>query len=239
VLFGKLGLKESRFKGAAYKQNKGPEMKEITIKIKKSIFRIAICSIGGVFAIFGIVFGLSFLIRIPDDLTKYMPFFFGAVLILSVGFSLYFMSIKPMRYFVKSRKMSREEKMIHNIKIYLKLRKSRIAGITFFLIFMVSTLIWMMSMGDKLASTMTEEHFRVLDLSMFWIVRWHFFLATGFITGILIVEIAGVTKEKHMLTLNMWERIQELENKVKELKIHTQADDRQIDGMDGGDAVVN
>ena len=197
-------------------------MRQLTTKIMKSIFRIAICSIGGVLTIFGIMFGLCFLVQIPDDLSKYLLYFFLAVLTLSVGFSLYFLVIKPMRYFfVKSRKMSREEKIIHNIKIHMKQRNSRIAGITFFLIFIVSISIWMMSMGNKLARTMTPEHFRVLDLAKLMIYQWHFFLATGFIIGILIIEIAGVTKEKHMLTLNMLERIRQLEKEVKELKRHS------------------
>ncbi|HUU19970.1 MAG TPA: hypothetical protein VMW72_22650 [Sedimentisphaerales bacterium] len=197
-------------------------MRQLTTKIMKSIFRIAICSIGGVLTIFGIMFGLCFLVQLPDDLSKYLPYFFLAVLTLSVGLSLCFLVIKPMRYFfVKSRKMSREEKIIHNIKIHMKQRKSRIAGITFFFIFIVSISIWMMSMGNKLARTMTPEHFRVLDLAKLMIYQWHFFLATGFIIGILIIEIAGVTKNKHRLTLSMWERIQQLENEVKELKRHS------------------
>ncbi len=214
-------------------------MRQLDQKIMKSIVGIAICSIGGVLTIFGIMFGLCFLVQIPDDLSKHLPYFFLAVLILSVGLSLCFLVIKPMRYFVKSHKMSKEEKVIHNIKTYMKQRKSRIAGLTFVLIFMVSTSIWMMSMGNKLARTMTPEHFRVLDLAKLMIYQWHFFLATGFIIAILIIEIAGVTKNKHRLTLSMWERIQQLENEVKELKIHTQADDRQIDGSDGGNAVMN
>ncbi len=201
--------------------NKGAEMRQSNIQLMKRVARIAICSIGGVLTIFGIMFGICFFVQLPDDLSKYLLYFFVAVLALSVGFSLYFLSIKPMRYFVKSRKMSKEEKVIHNIKTYMKQQKSRIAGFTFFLIFIVSSSIWMMSMGNKLARTMTPEHFRVLDLAKLMIYQWHFFLATGFIIGILIIEIAGVTKDKHRLTLNMWERIKQLENEVKELKGHS------------------
>jgi hypothetical protein len=209
-------------------------MRQLAQKIMKSIVRIAICSIGGVLTIFGIMFGLCFLVQIPDDLSKYLPYFFLAVLTLSVGLSLCFLVIKPMRYFVKSRKMSKEEKVIHNIKTYMKQRKSRIAGITFLLIFMVSISIWMMSMGNKLVRTMTPENIRLLNLAKLIVYQWHFSLVTGFIIAILIIEIAGVTKDKHSLTLNMWERIQKLENEVKGLKAHTQADDQQIDGKDGG-----
>ena len=196
-------------------------MRQLTTKIMKSIFRIAICSIGGVLTIFGIMFGLCFLVQIPDDLSKYLPYFFLAVLTLSVGLSLCFLVIKPMRYFVKSRKMSKEEKVIHNIKTYMKQRKSRIAGFTFFLIFMVSISIWSMSMGNKLARTMTPENIRLLNLAKLIVHQWHFSLVTGFIIAMLIIEITGVTKNKHRLTLSMWERIQQLENEVKELKRHS------------------
>ena len=175
------------------------------------------------------MFGLCFLVQLPDDLSKYLPYFVLAVLTLSVGLYLCFLVIKPMRYFVKSRKMSKEEKVIHNIKTYMKQRKSRIAGFTFFLIFMVSISIWMMSMGNKLARTMTPENIRLLNLAKLIVYQWHFSLVTGFIIAMLIIEIAGVTKDKHSLTLNMWERIQQLENEVKELKDSTQVDGQQIE----------
>jgi len=53
----------------------------------------------------------------------------------------------------------------------------------------------------------------------------------------IIIDISGIYRNKHKLTLSMWERIQQLENEVKELKAHTQADDQQIDGMNGGDTI--
>ena len=84
-------------------------------------------------------------------------------------------------------------------------------------------------MVNKLAETMTPEHLRLLSAAMLMIYQWHFFLATGFIIGILIIEIAGVTKNKHRLTLSMWEMIQQLENEVKELKDSTQVDGQQIE----------
>jgi hypothetical protein len=40
----------------------------------------------------------------------------------------------------------------------------------------------------------------------------------------LIDEFAGFSRNKHMLTVNMWERIQELEDEVKELKAGTRED---------------
>lgn len=196
-------------------------MRQLTTKIMKSIFRIAICSIGGVLTIFGIMFGLCFLVQLPDDLSKYLPYFVLAVLTLSVGLYLCFLVIKPMRYFVKSRKMTKEERVIENIKKYIKQGKSRIAGFTFLLIFMVSISIWIMSMCNKLARTMTPENIRLLNLAKLIVHQWHFSLVTGFIIAMFIIEVAGVTKNKHRLTLSMWERIQQLENEVKELKRHS------------------
>ena len=214
-------------------------MRQLAQKIMKSMVRIAICSIGGVLTIFGIMFGLCFLVQLPDDLFKYLPYFFLAVLTLSVGLYLCFLVIKPMRYFVKSHKMSKEERVIKNIKTYMKKGKSRIAAFTFLLILMVSISILIMSMWNKIARTMTPENIRLLNLAKLIVYQWHFSLVTGFIIAMLIIEISGLTKNKHRLTLSMWERIQQLENEVKDLKAHTQADDQQIDGMDGGDVVVN
>jgi hypothetical protein len=90
---------------------------------------------------------------------------------------------------------------------------------------MVATSIWMISKGNKLAETMTTEHIRLLYLVKL-IVGLHLFaLYTGFMIFMLIDEFAGFTRNKHKLTLNMWERIQELEKEVKELK----ADTKELD----------
>ena len=48
-------------------------MRQLTTKIMKSIFRIAICSIGGVLIIIGILSGSSALVLIPDGASKFMP----------------------------------------------------------------------------------------------------------------------------------------------------------------------
>jgi len=165
--------------------------------------------------------------------------------------------IKPNLYFVKSRKMTKEERVIENIKKYLKQGKSRIAMFTFLLIFMLSFTIWVLWQEKKLNEKVTPENIRLLAsferpqrelpilFSRFYILAGlkaklitheiYFGSLTGFIIGMLILEIAGVTKNKHRLTLNMWERIQELENEVKELKVPNQVDGQQIADMDGGD----
>jgi flagellar biosynthesis protein FlhB len=206
-------------------------MREKNTKIKKSIFRIAIFSVGGVIAIFCLMFVISFLFRLHDDLSKYLPYFFGIVLILCIVLSLYFLSIKPLcyiaksRHFVKSRKMTKEEKIIHNIKTYMNQgKKSRIAGMTCFLFFIVSCSILIMSMGNKLAETMTGDQIEVLVAAKLLVVHYLFGIFMGFIAFLILDEFAGFTRNKHKLTVNMWDRIQELESEVKKLKAGAQVD---------------
>jgi hypothetical protein len=210
-------------------------MRELTNKIMKSIFRIAICSIGGILIILGILLGFGTLLQIPEDVSN-MTYVLLAVLILSIGLSLCFLVIKPMRYFVKSRKMSKEEKVIHNIKIYMRKGKSRIAVFTFLLMLMVSTLILIILQENKLTSTITPENTRLTTLVKLIVNEWHFTLFTGFFIAMLIIEISGLIRDKHRLTLNMWERIKELEKEVKGLKAGTQVESQQISDVDGGDS---
>jgi hypothetical protein len=51
----------------------------------------------------------------------------------------------------------------------------------------------------------------------------------------LINEFAGLTRNKHKLTLYMLQTIKQLENEVKELKAHTASNDQQVDRIDGVD----
>ena len=133
VLFGRLGEHESRFKGDVIK--KGAKMREKIQKIKKNIFRIAIFSIGGVIAIFGLMFEIFTLVKMPGDAFTIMPYFVLAILIMSVGLYLCFLIIKPAHYFPKLHKMSNEEKVIEHIKKCTRhSRKSEILAVTIFFI---------------------------------------------------------------------------------------------------------
>jgi hypothetical protein len=199
-------------------QDKGSEMGEPATKITKSIGRIAVCSIGGVITIFGFMLCLGALLELPDDILKNVILFFAGVLVLSIGLYLCFLVIKPMQYFVKSQKMSGEEKVIENIKTYMKKGKSRIATCSVFLVFMIAISIWIVSMGNKLTESMTQEHIKVLIAAKLLVVHYLFGLFMGFLVFMLINEFAGFTRNKHKLTLNMWDRIAELENEVSELK---------------------
>lgn len=236
-------------------------MRQSITQFMKCILRIAIFSFGGLLAITGIMSGSYALVQLPDGASKFMPCVVSALFILPAGIYLCFLAIKVPHYLAESRKMSKEERVIENIKTYMKKGKSRIAALTFLLIFMVSTLIWILWQEKKLNETINPEKNRLMAsferpqrelpilFSRFYtlgrskskliVYECYFGVFTGFIIAMLIIEISGLTKNKHKLTLSMWERIQQLENEVKDLKAHTQADDQQIDGMDGEDVVVN
>ncbi|MBW7990232.1 MAG: hypothetical protein FVQ84_09490 [Planctomycetes bacterium] len=199
-------------------------MRELTNKIMKSIFRIAICSIGGVLSIIGILSGSYALVQIPDGASKYMPCVVTALLTLPAGLYFCYLVIKPNLYLVKSRKMSKEEKVIENIKKYMRHRKSQIGALTFILILYVFFLIWLLMMDNKFSKTITSEDIRLLKFVKILLYEWHFSIFTGLLIGTLIIEISGINRDKHRLTVNMWERIQELESEVKELKAPTQVD---------------
>ena len=55
---------------------------------------------------------------------------------------------------------------------------------------------------------------------------------TGFFIFMLISELAGLTRNKHKLTLYMFQAIKQLENEVKELKAHTASNDQKVDDFD-------
>ncbi|MHC4184277.1 MAG: hypothetical protein ACYSR0_13100 [Planctomycetota bacterium] len=99
--------------------------------------------------------------------------------------------------------------------------KGRIVAFTILLVFMIAASMWIMSVGNKHARTMSSEHIRVLYLVKGMIILNTFALFTGFIIGMLIMETVGLTKDKHRLTVSMWERIQQLEDEFKELKGHS------------------
>jgi len=205
----------------------------------KSILRIAILSLGGLLTITGIISGSYALVQLPDGVSKYMPCVVIAVFTLPAGIYICFLVIKVPHYLAKSQKMSKEERVIENIKKYIKNGKSRIAALTFLLVLTASTLIWIILLENKFTKTITSENIRLLNLFKLKVQEWHFALFTGFFIAMLIIEISGLNRDRHRLNLSMWEKIQQLESEVKDLKAHTQADGQQIDGMDGGDAVVN
>ena len=203
-------------------------MRQLIAKITKSMLRIAICSFGGLLIILGILLGLGALLQIPEDVSNYIPYGVLAIVILSIGLYLCFLVIKPMRYFVKSRKMTKEEKAIENIKKCIKGRKSEIAVVTFFLVLVGSLLIWNIIMEIELTKEISTENIKLAAL--IHLIGFHY-LGVLFICFLILAlanEISSFKRNKHMLTLNMWERIQGLENEVKGLKAHMQDDYQDI-----------
>ena len=112
--------------------------------------------------------------------------------------------------------------------------KSNIAAIIFVVVLHIFVLILIYLRGSELSKIITSEDIRLLNLVKLLILGCFFLGLTGHLIGALIIEISGLRRNKHMLTLSMWERIQELENDVKELKAGTQVDGQQISDVDGG-----
>jgi hypothetical protein len=236
-------------------------MRQSITQFVKCILRIAIFSLGGLLTIIGIISGSYALVQLPDGASKFMPCVVSALLTLPAGIYLCFLAIKVPHYLAESRKMSKEEKVIKNIKTYMKKRKQLVAALTFLLVMTLSFLIWTLWNSNKLDEMITPKQIRTMAsfdnpkrelpilFSRFYALAslrakllfqaLIFSASTGFVIAMLIIEISGLNRDRHRLTLSMWERIQQLESEVKGLKAHTQADSQQIDGMDGGDAVVN
>lgn len=154
-------------------------------------------------------------------------------------------------------KMSEEEKAIKNLQKYMRQRNGGIVVISFLLVLMVSGSIYALWREHKLNKMITPSQIRRMAtfenpkhelpilFSRFYVIAgakakfivYELYLGTftGLFIFMLINEFAGFTKNKHKLTLSMWETIKQLENEVEELKAHTPADYRRIDGIDGVD----
>ena len=201
-------------------------MRQSNTQFVKRIMKIAISILGILLIVTGIISGSYALVLLPEGKLECIPFFVISVIALIIGICICFLVKEVPRYMAKTREMSVEEKVIHNIKTYMKKRKSRIVTCSVFLVFMIAISMFIMSMGNKLTETLTPEHFRLLAAAKLMIVHYLFGLFTGFIAFMILDEFAGFTRNKHRLTVSMWERIQQLENEVEELKGHTKADDQ-------------
>jgi len=166
----------------------------------------------------GIISGSYALVLLTEGRLGCIPFGVVSVIALMTGICICYLLKEVPRYMAETCEMSVEEKVIHNIKTYMKKRKNRVVTCSVFLVFMIAIQIWFMSLGNKLTETMTGDHIEVLVAAKLLVVHYLFGIFMGFIAFVILDEIAGFTRNKHKLTLNMWERIQELENEVKELK---------------------
>ena len=185
----------------------------------------------------GIISGSYALVQIPEGISCYIPYVVISVLTLPVGIYLCLLVIKPMQYFVKSQNMSGEEKVIENIKKYIRhSRKSRISVAIFKFVLIASMLIGIIIFEIIFTKEISTENMELVGLVHLIVFRYVTLFATGALLVELSNEITGFTRNKYKLTVNMWERIQELEKEVTGLKACTQVDGQQIADVDGGDS---
>ena len=199
-------------------------MREKNTQFAKSIIKIALLILGILLIVTGIISGSYALVLLTEGKLGCIPFGVVSVIALMTGICICYLLKEVPRYMAETREMSMEEKFIHNIKIYMKKRKNRIVTCSVFLVFMIAIQIWFMSLGNKLTETMTGEQIEVLVAAKLLVVHYLFGIFMGFIAFMILDEIAGFTRNKHKLTVNMLKRIQEHENEIKELKAGTQVD---------------
>ncbi|MHC4596030.1 MAG: hypothetical protein ACYS19_13955 [Planctomycetota bacterium] len=147
--------------------------------------------------------------------------------------------------------MSREEGTIENLKEVVKLRKLFIVGWIVFLAFVLWYLMATVRQIKDLdaettpaqiastASVDNPEHELPILFSDFYtwaksrteliFIKWLMGMFAVFLFIILILEIGGFISNRHRLTISMWERIQQLEKQVEDLKVSTQPDAQDID----------
>lgn len=200
-------------------------MREKTTQFIKRIMKIAISILGILLIVAGIISGSYALVLLTEGKLGCIPFGVVSVIALITGICICYLLKEVPRYLDETREMSVEEKVIHNIKTYMKKRKSRIVTCSVFLVFMIAISIWIILMGNKLTERMTQEHIKLLVAAKLLVVHYLFGIFMGLIAFKILDEFAGFTRNKHKLTVNMWERIRELESEVKELKAG-----RQVDG---------
>ncbi len=212
-------------------------MRETNTKIKKSVFRILIFIIGGVFTIIGILFEIFTLVKMPGDAFTIMPYFVLAILIMSVGLYLCFYTIKQANYSNKLHKMSIEENIIGHIKKSTRhSKKSEILVVTIFLLISTTMLISILIIEIQVTKTISTQNMKLVGLIHLAGFQYMAAIFSGALFAALTNEISGFSRRnKHKLTLSMWKRIGELEDELKELKAGTQAEGQQKSDVNGED----
>ena len=125
----------------------------------------------------------------------------------------------------KTQKLSSEEKAIENIKMYLRHNRKRQISVAIFKFVLIALmLIGIIIFEIIFTKEISTENMELVGLVHLIVFRYVILLATGALLVEFSNEITGFTRNKQLLTLNMWERIQELEDEVKELKAGTQAE---------------
>lgn len=223
----------------------------------KKLLRIVTFILGGLLVITGIFlsgWGIQ-LLRTEGISSDFMPFIVS-VITLAAGICICILAIKMPMYLAEANKMSREERLIENHKRYLKQRKNTVlvALMLGYILFCLLSFSYQIKELDtekaKKISSMFSNEEPIRDLPFLFSDFYeltgsktkliiHQYVVVGLtiiVITFLIVEISGSIRDKYRLTVSMWERIQQLEDEVKELKSYTQVNGQQIADMDGGDS---
>jgi len=214
--------------------------------------------LGAALAIIGLVMIVVSLTEIPDDRSDCIFAAAKGALWLVIGVGMCFlapMSIKPSP---DLSGMSREEKTIENLKEVVRQRKFFIVGWIVFLAFVLCYLMaTVRQIKDLDAETMPEQITSTTSFdnpkqelpilfSRFYtlaksreeliFVKWLMGICAVVLITMLIIDIGGFRNKGYRLTISMWERIQELEREVEELKTSTQPDAQDIDESNSGES---
>lgn len=204
-------------------------MNESNQSYLKRFLRIGTCGLGWLCTILGFLLAMHALSLIPAGVSRFLPFVFMSASTLTAG--IYLLSIWWQKPLAEWRKLSEEERAIRDFRQYIMQCNHRIVSSSFLLIFMVSGsvfLFWQEWRIDQVADMENLSHFYYMAAAKAKVMYYGLFF--GVLTGCsictLLNDIFGFTRNKLKLTLTMWERIKQLEDEVKTLKAHAQADDR-------------
>jgi hypothetical protein len=223
----------------------------------KWILMIPFFCLGVFFTVMGLLAIVADVAHIPYESNESFFFFAIGVLWFIAGVGMCFLALMFPRPPADSRGMSKEEGTIENLKDIEGQRKFFIAACVVSLAIVLSSLTAGVRQIKELDAVTTPEQITstasfdnpkhelpILFSQLYTLAKsrvelifgeWLAIIFAGVITGVLIIEIGGFISNRHGLTISMWERIQQLEKEVKELKDVTQPDAQDIAEPESGE----
>lgn len=211
----------------------------IKLSLKK-ILRIVLFGLGGLLTIISLLVIMGIIFQKNANRSESIPVFAIALVTLVIGIGIYSLAPKLPKTSSKLKLLSQEERFIENLRRFIKRRRLLDTLLVFLIIFILSCLIFSFWQSKKLDSLITPGHIRTMAtfenpkqelpilfyrfynlarLRTILLFRCYFFaILLGIFIGVLINEIGGLYRNRHRLTISMWERIQKLENEVEELR---------------------
>jgi hypothetical protein len=229
--------------------------KSLTLFLKW-VLMIPFFCLGVFFAVMGILAIMAAASEPPDDRSEFIFLAAIGVLWLIAGVGICFLAPMFPQLPAHSRRLSKEERTIENLRQFVKDRKFIIAGCVVFLAFVLWYLIvavWKikdldaLTTPDRITSTASFDanyelpilfsRFYTLAKSRAeWILcEWLMGICAVFLITVLVIEIRGYRNNRHRLTISMWESIQQLEVQVRELKTVKQPDAEHVTDPDSGE----